>query len=171
MRFRTICGGFITISLTRQPTTLIPTRWWISGFVYIWGCFGIKYHNILRLLYTLYCFTNLLEFKSWSQFLEEAEQFLRYNTPVIWPHFMLRYPLIYFTTKLKYVKADHVHWTEQIMCIGPFCFCRSKYHTFPILTGIHSPLSLSRTSRCSSGSSSSVIFRGTSVLPFFLAVV
>ena len=43
------------------------------------------------------------------------------------------------------------------MCIGPFCFCRSKYHTFPILTGIHLPLSLSRTSRYSLGSSSMVL--------------
>ena len=28
---------------------------------------------------------------------------------------MLRYPLIYFTTKLKYVKADHVHWTVLLL--------------------------------------------------------
>ena len=62
------------------------------------------------LLYQLFSFTRLLLVKSWSQFWEDTEQFLRYITPVICPHFMLRYLLIYFTTKFKYVKADHIFW-------------------------------------------------------------
>ena len=89
-----------------RPVVSLPLD---EMFLVSWICSGCWYISIrdVVLLYQLFSFTRLLLVKSWSRIWGDTEQFMRYNTPVICSNLCFNINPVYFTTKLKYVKADN----------------------------------------------------------------